>query len=283
MNYSAQEAEESNNKKADKKTKNKLFALASAAGGLGVDLGVAMGVNPVFLQTSKKHYADISTSEGLKQKEAIIKAHKEATGLPDPYIVSEIPGSNRAGQEGGAYLMRHLLKVPKLGEEIRAALPDIPENQGVTAVGPNASSFVLAHELGHRAQDYHKIAGPSQLVSGILPLASGLATAAVSAKAETNKGALAKGLLTTYALNLPRIVNEITATKLGNEYLKTAGIETNQSVSLMQPLGYIAAPAASALFHVAAGRVIRGVKNKLENRKRQKEKAATASQSLPVY
>jgi hypothetical protein len=283
MQYSEQEAKESSNKKADKKTKNKLFALASAAGGVGINLGVAMGANPVFLQTSKKHYADISTPEGLKQKEAIIKAHKEATGLPDPYIVSEIPGSNRAGQESGAYLMRHLLKVPKLGEEIRAALPDIPENQGVTAVGPNASSFVLAHELGHRAQDYHKIAGPSQLVSGILPLASGLATAAVSAKAETNRGALAKGLLTSYALNLPRIISEVTATRLGNQYLKSAGIDTNSAVSLTQPLGYLLQPAAEGLLAVSQGRAIRAVRNKLQNRKKQKEKVATASQSLPVY
>ena len=276
MEHFAEETKETTAKKADKKTKNKLFALASAVGGLGVDLGVTMGSNPAFLQLNKKHYADLNTPEGIQQKVAIINAHKKATGLSDPYIVPEIPGSNRAGSEGGAYVMRHLLQIPHLANELRANLPNLPQNQGITVVGPKASSFILAHELGHRAQDYHKLAGPSQLVSGILPLAAGPATALVSAQSKTNRGALAKGLLTTYALNLPRIVNEITATKLGNEYLKSAGIETNQATTLMQPLGYIAVPAASALFNVAAGRVIRSIKNKLQNRKKQKEETAEA-------
>lgn len=271
MERSVEQTEETTAKKADKKTKNRLFALASAAGGLGAG-AATHGVTQSFVKTNAINYSNINTPEGIKQENAIIKAHKKATGLNNPHVINstDLPGLPDRFKYG-AYMPRHLVGIQGLGKDL-----NLPKNEGLIVAGPDVTSFTLAHELGHRAQDYHKIAGPSQMISNFLPMASGLATTAVSAQAKTNKGALAKGLLTSYALNLPRIVSEITATRLGNQYLKTAGINTNPSVSLMQPLGYLLQPAAEALISVAQGRVIRGVKNKLQNRKKQEEEAAQA-------
>lgn len=268
MKRSVEETEESTNKKL----KDKLFALASAAGGLGVGAGIKYGVNPAFVKSNALNYKNINTPEGVKLENAIIKAHKEATGLPNPHIASDLPGLPSHLKLGG-YIPRQIMNVTGLSQAI-----NLPKNEGLVIAGPGATSFILAHELGHRAQDYHKLAGPFQLLGQVLPNVSGLATTAVSAQAHTNRGALAKGLLTSYALNLPKIASEVMATRTANQYLKTAGIDTNQSVSLMQPLGYLLQPAAEGLISVAQGRVIRAVKNKLQNRKKQKEELIPVNQ-----
>jgi len=270
MERSVEETKETTAKKTDKKTKNKLFALASAAGGIGVNAVNILGVGNSFLKSNANNYENINTPKGVEQESAIIEAHKKATGLNNPHVVNstDLPGlPDRL--KYGAYMPRHLVGLQGLGKDL-----NLPKNEGLLVAGPDVTSFTMAHELGHRAQDYHKIAGPSQMIGNLLPMASGLATTAVSAQAKTNRGALAKGLLTSYALNLPRIASEITATRLGNQYLKSAGIATDPYVSLMQPLGYLLQPAGEALISVAQGRMIRSVKNKLQNRKKQKEEAA---------
>lgn len=275
MEHSAEETKETTAKKTDKKTKDKLFALASAAGGIGVNAVNMLGVRNSFLKSNANNYENINTPKGVKQESAIIEAHKKATGLNNPQVVNstDLPGLPDRFKYG-AYMPRHLVGLQGLGKDL-----NLPKNEGLLVAGPDVTSFIMAHELGHRAQDYHKIAGPSQMIGNLLPMASGLATTAVSAQAKTNRGALAKGLLTSYALNLPRIASEITATRLGNQYLKSAGIATDPYVSLMQPIGYLLQPAGEALISVAQGRLIRAVKNKLQNRKKQKEEAAQAQAS----
>jgi hypothetical protein len=49
----------------------------------------------------------------------------------------------------------------------------------------------------------------------------------------------------------------------------------------MQPLSYLLAPAAQGLMSVAQGRVIRAVKNKLKNRKKQKEQPESLVNESP--
>ena len=267
MERSVEETKETTAKKADKKTKNKLFTLASAAGGIGVNAVNMLGVTNSFLKSNSNSYENINTPEGVKQESAIIKAHKKATGLNNPHVINstDLPGlPDRL--KYGAYMPRHLVGIQGLRKDL-----NLPKNEGLLVAGPDVTSFTMAHELGHRAQDYHKIAGPSQAIGQLLPLAAGLATTAISAQAQTNRGALAKGLLASYVLNLPKIASEITATRLGNQYLKSAGVPTNKSTSLLQPIGYLLQPAAEGLVSVAAGRIIRSVKNKLKNRNKEEE------------
>ena len=256
-------------KKEEKKDSNTRFALLTAAGGFGVGAGIQYGVNPAFLRNNAKNYTNINTPEGVKQESAIIKAHKKATGLNNPYVINStdlhgLPDHHKYG----SYMSRHFrdVLISQVGEDL-----NLPKNQGLLVSGPYVTSFTMAHELGHRAQDYHKIAGPSQAIGQLLPLAAGLATTSISAQAQTNRGALAKGLLASYVLNLPKIASEITATRLGNQYLKSAGVPTNKSTSLLQPIGYLLQPAAEGLVSVAAGRIIRSVKNKLKNRNKEEE------------
>ena len=245
-----------------KKGGYKRFALATQIAGMGTGLGV-MGVNHVFMTHNSRLHTNINTPEGAALRQKIVDAHKTATGLSDPFFVSAKDITNLPKNlEAGAYIPHLVSKYTATG---------IPNNQGMLVTGPQTTDFILAHELGHRAQDYQKFAGPSQLTSGLLSGAAPLVTTALSAKAETNRGALAKGMLASYALNLPKIVSEINATRIGGQYLKTAGIESPASTSLMQPLGYLLAPAAQGLMSVAQGRVIRAVKNKLKNRKKQKQ------------
>ena len=256
-------------KKEEKKDSNTRFALLTAAGGFGVGAGIQYGVNPAFLRNNAKNYTNINTPEGVKQESAIIKAHKKATGLNNPYVINstDLPGLPDH-HKYGSYMSRHFrdVLISQVGEDL-----NLPKNQGLLVSGPDVTSFTMAHELGHRAQDYHKIAGPSQAIGQLLPLAAGLATTSISAQAQTNRGALAKGLLASYVLNLPKIASEITATRLGNQYLKSAGVPTNKSTSLLQPIGYLLQPAAEGLVSVAAGRIIRSVKNKLKNRNKEEE------------
>lgn len=253
--------------KKEKKDSNTRFALLTAAGGLGVGFGFQYGVNPVFLRSNTENYVNINTPEGVKQRSAIIKAHKKATGLNNPYAINstDFPGLPDH-LKYGAYMSRHFrdVLISQVGGDL-----NLPKNEGLLVTGPDVTSFTMAHELGHRAQDYHKIAGPSQAIGQLLPLAGGLTTAAISSQAQTNREALAKGLLASYVLNLPKIASEITATRLGNQYLKSAGVPTNKSTSILQPIGYLLQPAAEGLLSVAAGRIIRSVKNKLKNRNKE--------------
>lgn len=260
------------NKEKKQKENVKRFALATALSGIGTGAGLVYGLNPAFIKTNEQKYTNINTPEGTKIENAIIKAHKEATGLQNPHIITDLPGLPNHLKHGG-YIPRHVMKVSGLSKDI-----NLPKNEGLLIAGPTATAFTLAHELGHRAQDYQKFAGPSQLAGQILPNLAGLTAAAVSMQAETNRGALAKGLLASYVLNLPKIAAEIKATNLGNSYLKSAGIEPSKSVSALQPLGYLLQPAAEALVSVATGRLIKAVKTKLKNRKKQKEETPEVSQ-----
>jgi hypothetical protein len=255
-----------------KKGGYKRFALATQIAGMGTGLGI-MGVNNAFMTHNSRLHTNINTPEGDALRQKIVDVHKAATSLSDPFVVSpkDIPGLPK-NFEAGAY-------IPHLASKYIAT--GIPNNQGMLVTGPQTTDFILAHELGHRAQDYQKFAGPSQLASGVLSGAAPYAAAALSAKAETNRGAFAKGMLASYALHLPKIVSEINATRIGGQYLKTAGIESPASTSLMQPLSYLLAPAAQGLMSVAQGRVIRAVKNKLKNRKKQKEQPESLVNESP--
>lgn len=259
----------SEEQKEKKKSSYKRFALATQLAGVGAGIGT-QSLNNAFVSHNSRFYTNINTSEGGLLKQRIVDAHKAATGLSDPFIVSSEDVAGIAKEhEFGAYLPRQAAKYIATG---------VPDNQGMLVTGPKTTDFVLAHELGHRAQDYQKLAGPSQLAGNIISNAAPLATLAVSAGAETNRGALAKGLLTSYALNLPKIASEINATRIGGQYLKTAGIESPASTSLMQPLGYLAVPAAQGLISIGQGRVVRALKNKLKKRKEQKEQAQPLDQ-----
>jgi hypothetical protein len=261
-------------KKANSKLKNKLFALAASAGSLGASVGAVAG-SSAFLSEANDLYPNLGRPEGMSQAEKIREAHVIATRLnyPEGYE-TEDPRFRHGG-----YVPRHLVNFA-FGKALGKSHP---KNEGAVLLSNDTTTFAYAHELGHRAQDYHKIAGPSQLVGNVLPNINTLATAAVSAKAKTNRGALAKGLLTSYALNLPRIASEITATRLGNQYLETAGIPVSRKVSALQPVGYLLQPAAEGLAAVALGRTAKFIKNKLQNRKKQKETNSDPMNLGPVY
>jgi hypothetical protein len=259
-------------KKEKEKESTKRFALATALSGIGAGVGIKYGINPAFIKNNAQKYTNINTPEGLKIENAIIKAHKESTGLQNPQVATDLPGLPKHLKHGG-YIPRHVMGASGLGKDI-----NLPENEGLVIAGPTATAFTLAHELGHRAQDYQSLAGPSQLAGQLLPNLAGLAATTASMQAQTNRGALAKGLLASYVLNLPRIAAEIKATSLGNSYLKSAGVETSKTVSALQPLGYLLQPAAEGLVSIATGRVIKTVKTKLKNRKKQKEEMLQAAQ-----
>lgn len=260
------------NRKEKEEEGYKRFALVTALSGVGAGAGIKYGINPAFLSANAQNYTNINTPEGRKIENAIIKAHKQSTGLQNPQVADDLPGLPSHLKHGG-YFPRRVMKVSGLGKNL-----NLPENEGLVIAGPTATAFTLAHELGHRAQDYQKLAGPSQLAGQVLPNLSGLAVTAASMGAQTNRGALAKGLLASYALNLPKIIAEVKATSIGNSYLRSSGIKPSKSVSVLQPLGYLLQPAAEGLVSVATGRVIKAVKTKLKNKKKKQEERSQATQ-----
>lgn len=254
--------------------KNNLFALASPVLALPPAAGSMLG-QEAFLRFTNKAYPPANTAAGADITNSVINAHMQATGLKYPNIVNSLDLGLSGGMQHGAYLPRHASKLlTKLG----LATGLSPE--GTVAAHPTGNTFILAHELGHRAQDYHPIAGPSQTIAPLLGHQSpinALAVAAVSAKSQTNRGALAKGLLTSYALSAPQIASEITASRLGAQYLQNSGVKTAIAAgpaALLQPIGYALAPAAAAIAPIAVGRVAKNVSQRWKDRKQKKQQQA---------
>ena len=265
--------------------KNSLFVMASPVLALPPAIGAGLG-QEAFLGLTNKAYPAANTPAGVDLTNSVINAHMDATGLNYPDIVSTSDTNLPNHLQQGSYIPRYAARfLTKTG----LATGLSPE--GTVFQNPTGNTFILAHELGHRAQDYHPIAGPSQTIAPLLGHQShinALAVAAVSAKAQTNRGALAKGLLTSYALSAPQIASEVVASRLGAQYLQNSGAKTAAvagPASMLQPIGYALAPAAAAIAPIAVGRIARNVSQRWKDRKQKKEQqqqAQAADQNI-VY
>ena len=264
-------------KKENKKqtVKDFLTSAAAFAGSMGATAG-AMAGTEAFIRADQSNYPNIHTPAGVDLTNKIVTAHRKATGLSDPVQSSAETMPRDVGKrfEYGGYLPRQAVK---LFNKYSDTVLDIPENEGTVITGPRSTAFVMAHELGHRAQDYHPIGGPSQVTAALPAFAGGLATLGLSATAKTNRGAVAKGLLASYIGSAPRIISELTATRLGNEYIKASGVEPNKTVSALQPIGYLLQPAAEAAANIALGRLVSPLIRKLKNKKNKAQQETTVS------
>lgn len=134
--------------------------------------------------------------------------------------------------------------------------------------GPEASQFVMAHELGHRAiaqqpglmqqvqeKTYGGITHP--LVQTGLQIAAG-------AFAPSTRRALAYGLGATYLNQLGTIASEAEATRRGGQYLEAAGSPITPAMHAAQLSSYGVMPAVEALVPIAIGRGLRSLASKLK-------------------
>jgi len=264
-------------KKENKKQTAKDFLTSAAAltGALGASVGGALATE-AFIHVDQNNYPNIHTPEGADLTNKIVAAHRKATGLSNPVQTPAEAMPRNVGKrfEYGGYLPRQAVK---LFNKYSDQTLNIPENEGTVITGPRSTAFVMAHELGHRAQDYHPIGGPSQVTAALPAFAGNLAALGLSATAKTNRGAVAKGLLASYIGSAPRIISELTATRLGNEYIKASGVEPNKTVSALQPIGYLLQPAAEAAANIALGRLVSPLIRKLKNRKNKAQQETTVS------
>lgn len=257
--------------KRQQATKNILFAMAAPALALPPAIGATLS-QKALLGLTNKGYPAANTPAGVNLTNSVINAHMNATGLNYPDIVSTTDTNLPSNLQQGAYIPRYTGRVLT-----KTGLATGLNPEGTLFMPPTGNTFVLAHELGHRAQDYHPVAGISQTVAPLLghqSLINALAVGAVSAKAKTNRGALAKGLLTSYILSAPQIASEIVASRLGAQYLQNSGAKTAALAgpsSILQPISYALAPASAAVATVAATRLAKTIAQTWKDRKNKKE------------
>ena len=129
-----------------------------------------------------------------------------------------------------------------------------------------ASGFTLGHELGHQAIEAG--GGPMQWIQrhtygGINPNIMGLANVAIGAANPSMRRATSLALGLNYLNNSGRIVTEIEASRRGTQMLNAAGYPVSPAPGIFQSAGYIAAPAATALAGLSAGRFLRSFASSL--------------------
>jgi hypothetical protein len=261
---------ETDSEKKERRIKAKKLALIATGSTVGAGIG-ALGATNLFLKEASQAHSNLNTKRGNVVRNKIVAAHMLSTGTSYPEIITATPDMPERMQQG-VYLPRAL---SKLGNKM--GIPN--KGTGTVILSQNPNAFILAHELGHRAQDYHPIAGPLQtagnIVAGFSPLTSAVIHT-LSKKSETNKEALAKGLLASYAMHTPRIASEVAATLTGRKYLKIAGESPSTLASVLQPIGYALAPITEAMFPIVTGRVHKHLANKVkqlrEKRKQEQNK-----------
>lgn len=279
-------SEQDNEEEQRRQTKNKLFEMAKSAAkytaagaGLVGATFAGAGAEELMLRRANAYYGPLNNPKATQLTNDIISAHMKATGLPYPEIIEPPPGSGERVKQG-VYIPRFIAN--PLNKTLREAGLNIGKGGGV--VMPNtANNFVLAHELGHRAQDYRPIAGPVQTIGNLVasPFISYPVIHAISSQAKSNTEALVKGIAANYAMHLPRIASEIMATRSANQYISSKGTRPSALTSALQPVGYMVAPLIEAAIPVITGRVHRFLADKIEEMKNKKKASESPSNSSP--
>lgn len=223
---------------------------------LGLNAATALG-SPLLLEgLSHAYYKRAEKETGLlidpedqrraaAKKKALLFAHSKETGKAAPKPVMN-PGMRRGGSyqfdsEGGVDSLQY---------------------------GPQASQFILAHELGHRSIDTKP--GLMQQVQrrtygGVLhPLIETATQIAAGAFAPSTRRAMALGVGSGYLNQLGTIASEVEATRRGAGYLKEAGTPISPAMRMAQLASYGVGVGLEGARNVAIGRGLRALAGQLK-------------------
>ena len=180
----------------------------------------------------------------IAKKKALLRAHSNEVGGNVRTALN--PGYN----QGGSY---HFGAEGKVDE---------------VQYGPQASQFVLAHELGHRSINLQP--GLMQQVQqktygGILhPLIQTGAEIAAGAFAPSTRRALAYGVGMGYLNQMGTIASEVEATRRGAKYLEATGTQISPAMKAAQLASYGVGIPMESLRNVAIGRGLRTIASQLK-------------------
>jgi len=214
---------------------------------LGLSAATSIGAPLLESALTKGYYSRAEKETGLTldpknlaKRKALLRAHSQDVGQAAP-----VPTLNHAMNRGGSY---------QFGEEGKA---------DQLFHGPEASQFVLAHELGHRSIDLKP--GLMQQVqrqtySGVLhPLIQSGVQIAAGAFAPSTRRALAYGLSSGYLNQLGTLASEVEATKRGGQYLAQVGTPISPAMHAAQLSSYGVGIGLEAAKNVALGRGLRAL------------------------
>lgn len=225
------------------------FALGlNAATALGSPL-LMEGLGHAYYKRAEKETGLLldpeNQSRAAAKRKAILFAHSKDVGKAAPKPVMN-PGMGR----GGSY--------------------QFDQENGIDSLqyGPQASQFILAHELGHRSIE----AKPGfmqqvqrQTYGGALhPLIQTATQIAAGAFAPSTRRALALGVGSGYLNQLGTIASEVEATRRGAGYLKEAGIPISPAMQVAQLASYGVGTALEGARNVAIGRGLRAMVGQLK-------------------
>ena len=214
---------------------------------LGLSAATSIGAPLLESALTKGYYSRAQKETGLTldpknlaKRKALLRAHSQDIGQP-----ALTPSVNYGMGQGGSY---------QFGEEAKA---------DQLFHGPEASQFVLAHELGHRSIDLKP--GLMQQVqkrtySGVLhPLIQSGVQIAAGAFAPSTRRALAYGLSSGYLNQLGTLASEVEATKRGGQYLAQVGTPISPAMHAAQLSSYGVGIGLEAAKNVALGRGLRAL------------------------
>jgi len=220
---------------------------------LGLSAASTIGAPLLLGAISKGYYsrAEKETSpvvspdpKVIAKKKALLRAHSNEVGSTAKASLN--PSYNR----GGSY---HFDADGKVDE---------------VQYGPQASQFVLAHELGHRSINLQP--GLMQQVQqktygGILhPLVETGAQIVAGAFAPSTRRALAYGVGMGYLNQMGTIASEVEATRRGAKYLEAAGTQISPAMKAAQLASYGVGIPMESLRNVAIGRGLRAIASQLK-------------------
>lgn len=223
---------------------------------LGLNLATTLAAPQLMEGLSRGYYGRAQKETGLlldpndqrraaAKKKALLYAHSRDVGDIGPTV-----RVNPDGGRGGSYEF------------------DPEGNVDLVQYGPQASQFILAHELGHRSIGMKP--GLMQQVqsrayNGVLhPLVETAAQIAVGAFAPSTRRAVALGVSGGYLNQLGTIASEVEATRRGAGYLEEAGIPISPAMKAAQLSSYGVGTGLTGLRNVAIGRGLRAVAGQLK-------------------
>jgi hypothetical protein len=219
----------------------------NAATALGSPL-LLEGLSHAYYKRAEKETGFVVDPENQRRaeakKKALLFAHSKDIGKAAPRPILN-PGMGRGGsyqfdQEGEVDTLQH---------------------------GPQASQFVLAHELGHRSIEAKP--GFMQQVQrrtyggAVHPLIQTATQIAAGAFAPSTRRAVALGVGSGYLNQLGTIATEVEATRRGAGYLKEAGIPISPAMRMAQLASYGVGTALEGARNVAIGRGLRAIAGQL--------------------
>jgi hypothetical protein len=207
--------------------------LLAAAGLTG-----AAAISPAILQQISKSYRKkTKQTPGIRTQNITpetIQAYEQVSGLAAPQNIQYNPDT----QQTGTYY---------------------PEKDRIV-LGPEATQFTLAHELGHH--QIQQAGGPLNFAQKYLYHPPGenlspLVTGAIGALVPSNRHAAALALATTYLMNAGKLASEYGATQNAIKTLEAAGVPIPSGITASQLGTYAVGPATQSLIPLAAGRILR--------------------------